>query len=151
MAEITSEILKQRIVSDHLQTSIAEAKQEAEQAVVKAVDPAPKADPKMLREYLFEFKFTTPGGKVFTGTFTNKILNVREKELVGIMRARLSGGIAYEVLDTFTKELNMMVSHLSISLKEKPDWAKDLLDLDEEVIHALYAHVAEHEATFRGY
>jgi hypothetical protein len=89
------------------------------------------------------------------GDFTNKVLTIRERQMLGVMRARLSGGMTYDALDPLTNEINYMVAHLAFSLgdeKDRPEWARDLRDTENvALLQALYAEVASHEAMFFGW
>ena len=140
--------LDEKLSMPHLRPT-EELKAEAEEAVNgKRAEPA---DPRANREYPFQFKWTDSAGKTWSGPFVSKILTLGEQSLVGTLRARLSGSVAYEALDDFTKELNYLVANLSYSLKDRPEWAKDLRELDDiALLQALFAEVAKHEATFRG-
>jgi hypothetical protein len=112
----------------------------------------PKQDDKSKREFTFQFRHEAPNGKIWEGTFTNHVLSLRERQMVGIMRARLGGGMPVESLDPLTAEINLMLAHLEYSLTDKPDWAKDLSKVEDlGMVQALYAEVATHEATFLGW
>ena len=44
-----------------------------------------------------------------------------------------------------------MLAHLGVALTAKPEWAADLLSVNEyAVIYAIYGEVATHEARFLG-
>ena len=142
------ENLASRLEMTHLQDT-ADIVSEVEAAVTgkRAEPPTSKAS----REYPFDFKWESPTGKSYTGKFVSKILTIGEQGMVGILRARLVANVPYEALDDFTKELVFLVATLTYALKERPTWAEDLRNLDElELLQALYAEVASHEATFRG-
>ena len=112
-----------------------------------------KSDPKLKKVYTFELNHTDKLGKSWKGTFENHILSIRETQTVGIMQARLSGGMLYESIDPVTRELNYILSHLSVSLSSevRPEWAKDLQSLEDAgVLYALYGEVAKHTNTFLG-
>lgn len=110
--------------------------------------PAPPADPRGNVSYTFAFKDEI-GGKALEGSFTNKVPSVGETRMIGVLRAQLANGVPYDQLDDFTKEVNLMVAHMTVSLRAKPEWAKNLDLLDVSVIQALYGEVAAHETTFR--
>lgn len=141
--------LAKKLEMDHLKDT-ADLVSELE-TEVEGKSPEKRTDPKNNSKYTFDFKWEDGTGKVLSGKFTSKILTIGEQSLVGILRARLSAGIAYEALDDFTKELNFLVANLTYSLEERPRWAEDLRKLDNiEILQALYVEVAAHEATFRG-
>jgi hypothetical protein len=54
-------------------------------------------------------------------------------------------------LDPLTAEINHILTHMTQSLIERPDWAKDMLSLTNyEVLQALYLEVDSHESRFHG-
>jgi len=131
-----------------LQKAISESMPTIEQAQ----KPEKIHDPRQEKQYTFQLDWEDGRGKHWRGTFTNKILNLREHQMVGVMRARLANGLPAESLDTMTSEINLMLSHLTYSLIEKPDWAKDLQNLEDvRIVQELYKEVLQHENTFLGY
>ena len=131
-----------------------ELKEEIQNEIEAPKPPIPENEPKLKKEYPFEFKWTDSRGKVWAGEFRNRILSIGDREKVGIMRARLSGGQPYDSLDPLTQELNLMIAHMTFSLDEedRPNWAKDLREVtDIRLIQALYGEVLKHEATFFGW
>ena len=108
-----------------------------------------KDDPKMKTKYAFSINWTDGQGKVWKGDFINKILSIRDRQMVGVMRARLGNALPSESLDILTQELNLMIAHLMFSLEAKPDWAEDLRDLQHvELLQNVYMEVMAHEAMF---
>jgi hypothetical protein len=125
--------------------------------VERAVEP-PQAeeqkldDPKLEEKYAFHFDWKDRRGRRHVGDFVNQILSIRDRQLAGVMRARLAGGMPQESLDPLTDELNLMVSHMAFSLVEKPDWANELRDVkDPALLQEIYKEVLSHEATFLGW
>jgi len=111
-----------------------------------------KEDPKQKEKYGFDFKWKDGRGKLWEGHFVNKILSIAEQQSVGITRAKLAGGMPTSTIDPLTAEINLIISHLTFSLEDKPDWAKDLRKLNNiELLQNLYQEVADHEAMFFGY
>ena len=109
-------------------------------------------DPRAQREYTFPINYMDASGKAWMGEFTTKILSVHERQRVGILRAQLSGGMPVESLDALTSELNLIVSHLTYSLTERPKWAETLRNIDDfAILQAIYGEVASHEAFFLGW
>lgn len=141
-------------------------REEAQSAVGTANAPqetnAPREpDPRDAREYVFSLKYVDGRGKHWEGEFKNKILTLRDRQQVGILRARLADGLPLTSLDILTAEINLMLAHTAYSLIEWPDWAgrenddrKKVLALDKlddvELLQAIYAEVDSHEAYFRG-
>jgi len=124
----------------------------AEKQKPKKVEPDPIEDPRAKREYPFHFSWTDGSGKVWEGSFTNRILSIRDRQNVGVMRSRLQAGVPVESLDELTYEINLMVAHMSYSIVKCPDWAEDLLSLtDVRLLQAIYEEVIAHEAFFLGY
>lgn len=132
--------------------STDEMKAHIEAVAEKPVNETPpEDDPKLERSWPFPFRYVDGRGKVWSGDFRNKILDLGERRLVGIMRAQLAGGMPANALDPSTTELNYMLAHMTFSLEERPDWAKDLNALlDIDLLGAIFEEVASHEATFRG-
>lgn len=155
---VDKETLKKRLEPDHLKNvTEADLKSELDQAMEKAEEKSAPAqtdldDPKLHREYPFEFDWTDLRGKRWKGPFVNKVLSIRDRQMVGVMRAKLAAGVPLDSLDDLTQEINLMVAHMTYSLVERPDWAKDLLALDDvRILQELYGEVLAHEATFLGY
>jgi len=111
-------------------------------------------NPKAQKTYTFKFEHRESGtNKLRRGTFTNNILTIRGKRMVGVMQSQLAGGMPWGTLSPFDQNLIMMLAHLSVSLdrEKRPKWAKDLEALyDDDLIEKLYEEVADHEATFHG-
>lgn len=132
----------------------AEAALEAVNAPQEKEEGAPQPsppNPKDGREYQFTLSYRDRRGKLWTGEFTSKILTIRERQAVGIMRARLANGLPFESLDALTLELNLMIAHMTFSLTARPKWAEELDKLDDfGVLQAIYQEVASHEAHFLG-
>lgn len=137
----------------HLQ----ELKKEVEQSVTSDSEnqtskQPEKPDPRGEREYTFQFKWANGHGKTWEGKFTNKILSIRERQLAGLLRARLAGGMPVESLDELTGDINLMLSHMAYSLIEKPKWAQDLTALEDvRLLTEIYMEVLDHEDYFLGY
>lgn len=148
---LTAEELKKRFEAEHLkpESIVEEVKKAAEEVPPKI----PENDPKFQNVYTFNFDWVDGRGKHWTGKFTNHILTIREQQLVGQLAARLRGGLPHDAMDAYTNELNLMLSHLTVSLatEDRPDWAKNLEDIENvELLQALYAEVDSHQRTFRG-
>ena len=110
-------------------------------------------DPKDAKVFVFDFEYKDARGKVWAGKFTNHILTVRQKRLLKVTKAKLSGGVSVASLDVDIWQLNEMLAHLMLSLDQQapgfPSWARDLEELfDEQIIERLYEEVASHEARF---
>lgn len=156
----TEKELVERLTPKHLEgipETEAELKKEVKENSRKTTsldkkETDPEHDPKSYNEYTFDFDWTDGRGKVWKGKFVNKILTIGDKQSVGIMRARLADGLPVESIDPLTQEINLMVSHLAFSLKQRPKWAEDLLALNNvALLQEIYLEVASHEAIFLGY
>jgi hypothetical protein len=150
MSDVTN--LQELLTPSHLIPETEEGlKEVADETVAKIDETEPGEDPRDKVEYSFKFEFTDGRGKVWQGRFVNRILSIRDRQVVGIMRARLTGGQPYESLDPLTAEINHILTHMTQSLIERPDWAKDMLSLTNyEVLQALYLEVDSHESRFHG-
>lgn len=150
--DLAKKVLRTAVPQHLIEASSEELKENAK----KAMEAPNKAeidlnDPKMQEEYTFNFNWKDNRGKSWTGAFSNKILSIKEQQAVGVLRASLSGGVDFKALDPYTAEINLMIAHMTFSLTDKPDWAKELRDLnDVSLLQELYGEVASHEATFFG-
>lgn len=118
-----------------------------------AVAVAPEADPRNEKSYTFAFRYTDQRNRVIVGTFTNKILSMYERSRVAVMSAQLGGGLPASALEPVAAERNYVLAFMTFSLDPKrPDWAKDLLQIDDEnLLYALWKEVCSHEQFyFRG-
>lgn len=115
------------------------------------VDPD-KPNPRSEKQYTFNVDYTDARGKVWKGSFTNKILSIHERQQVGVMRSMLGAGQPVQSLDQMTLELNLIVAHLTYSLTSKPPWADNLRTLeDPAILQAIYEEVDSHESHFLGW
>lgn len=131
---------------DHLK--IDELKQEPPAQEQK---PQPKADPKQERRYTFQLDWKDRRGRVWKGEFVNEVPDIQTRQMIGVLRAKLSGGMPQDALDITTSDINLMVSHLTYTLVTRPDWAKDLQALtDLSLLQAIFEEVMAHEAAFHG-
>lgn len=158
MSTKTNEILKQLTpshITEQIPKDVSTLKEEVQNSIdIKPVEEkvTPKESLKSQREYTFNFNWTSPAGKNYKGEFTNRILTIRDKQGVGLMRAKLAGGMAYEAMDPVTIEINLIIAHLTFSLIKRPSWADDLLGLTElSLLQEIYVEVASHEAIFLGF
>lgn len=150
--------LQARLAPSHL---IPTDNQEAKESMEKSLeieDPeekkaiAEKANPRSQREYTFKFDWEDGRGKHWRGTFTNTILTIHQRQLSGILRARLSSNTPQVALDVITDNINTIIAHLTYSLTQKPKWANNLLQMtDMALLQALYKEVLAHEDFFHGY
>ena len=151
----TASEIEKRLAMTHLTPADPEElKQEIQDqaAEIEKQPGDPKENARLKKEYPFSFSWTDRLGKTWTGNFVNKILSIGDRQGVGVLRAKLSGGIPADSLDPLTTEINLIIAHLTYSLIERPDWAKNLTELDSvPLIQAIYGEVMAHEATFQGY
>lgn len=113
--------------------------------VSAAVLPPPPA-PRPGRTHTFQLDVYTGDGHM-TGSFTTRVLSIADQMAVGRLRAKMLASLAVDDQTTFLAE---MLAHLQLALVERPDWAKDLLGLDDAAtVEAIYREVAAHEANFR--
>lgn len=111
-----------------------------------------QADPRLQKKYPFKFEWKDGRGKVWKGDFVNEVLSIGKRQMAGVLQAKLAAGVPMASLDSLTIEINLMVAHMTYSLVERPEWAQDLLALDDvRLLQELYSEVIAHEATFLGY
>jgi hypothetical protein len=148
-----SAAVEARMNPDHLTVDdLAEEVRETADVVTKPPEKHPEADPKAQREYTWDFEWTDGRGKVWKGSFTNRVPDIRTRQLIGALRAQCSNNMPVESLDGMTQEMNLVLAHLTFSLVKRPKWADDLSGLfDFQLLQALYTEVVEHEGTFLGY
>lgn len=157
-------------IADHLAEAIKTASAEdiaesIERDEVARKTPQPTEREMRMRErkytWLFEWPPRNPDDPnapppKTTATLTSTIPSVGTRRKIGIFRARLFGGVPFESLDPFTREIGLILSRfhycLDASANPKDHWArKDLDDVDDyEMLQAIYEEVMAHEATFLG-
>lgn len=132
------------------------------EAVDRQVDektsaPAAKAargdDPRLKREYTFEFRYVAQDGTVHEGRFKNRILTVGERMRAGTLSSDLVGGRSYASLPGEAQQFATAVGWMTFSLdpKVRPDWAANLARIDDEnLLLALFGEVWAHQNTFLG-
>ena len=140
----------------------ADIKKRLEQAEEQAA--APDLDAETLKRmevnYTFDFEYPAPedrrpGEKVYKAKFTNTMASIQIRRKIGITRASLGGGVPFEQLDPFTRELNLIVAHLTWTLDATANpeghWSRSLENIyDYELLQTLYGQVVMHENTFLG-
>lgn len=152
---VTPEELKDRMNPDHLTVEDQRDKvQEQTEAAKPKKEPEgdPEDNPRSQREYTFDFDWVDGNGKRWHGKFTNEVPDIQTRQYIGNLRSQLGNNIPFESLDPITREMNLVIAHLSFTLKKRPKWADNLGALfNFELIQRIYQEVAEHEATFLGY
>jgi hypothetical protein len=150
--KLTNPAHLRKLVPEEIESLKEAISQKVEDLVAEEIPETPSDTLKSQREYTFDFNWKDGRGKIWKGKFTNKVLSIRDRQLVGIMRSNLAAGISPSNLDAYTCEINLMIAHLSFSLAARPKWAEDLLVLDDvRLLQELYMEVANHESTFLGY
>lgn len=142
---------------DELRSQLeAETQADEEKKAEKEKPPEKKADPRDKETYTFNFKWTSGRGVTYSGTFTNKILAIGEKQQVSVLESNFNGGQPYDSIESMQQIINRGIAHMTFSLvsREKmvpKDWAKNLRKLhDENLVIALFGEVSAHEAIFHG-
>ena len=151
----TAQEIHDRLQPKHLlETSDEDLKKQVEEATqAPQTEPDPDApDPRGEKKYTFQINYTDARGKVWKGQFVNHVLSIHERQQVGVMRSILGGGRPLESLDALTVEINLMVAHLMHSLDQRPEWAKNLRNLEDPgLLQAIYTEVDSHESFFLGW
>lgn len=137
---------------------LSELKEAIDQKVEEAEEKREEAppDPKEKRSYTFRFSHTATDGTVYSGLFTNEILDLGKRLRVSQLESHLIGGVAYESVEPFMGGVAKAIAHMEFSLSAremlKPDgWAKDFRNLDTaSPVLELFEEVMAHEATFLG-
>ncbi len=98
----------------------------------------------------FTLDFVDERGRRWAGDFKVKVLTIKDTIQLGLIKARLAGGVPIAHLDPDTALTLEVLAHLSVAIVARPPWAKDLMGLyDTGVVSALYEEVAKYEARFR--
>lgn len=157
--------LSQKLAMDHLKksdadlrTKVEEQREEIDSKKEEAEKPlaVQKSNPMNAREYTFPFSFTNLRGETFSAQFTNHILNLQQKQNVGVLESQFNGGQPYESLEPITQAVNRGLAWMTFSLRgrdrqEPKGWADSLLNQDDEdLILALFSEVSAHESQFHG-
>lgn len=72
-----------------------------------------------------EFEFTQKvnvNGVDKTGIFVARIPTISQRIQIGVLRARMLGGITSDSVDKFTDDLAFMVAYLQVTIKNYPSW-----------------------------
>jgi len=102
-------------------------------------------------QHEFDLGFTDRRGRLWHGKFKCHALTIRDHASIGIIQSRLANGVSVDVLDSFTRQLLLMMATLSVAVDEAPDWAKDIEKIhDVDVLNAIYEEVVAHEVRFHG-
>lgn len=105
----------------------------------------------MLKDHEFDLDFTDGRGRRWEGHFKCHAITYKERIDIGLIRSRMSGGVAPHLLDINTSNMLEALAHLAVALDEGPEWAKDLEQLhDPAVVIAIYREVLNHEERFHG-
>lgn len=109
------------------------------------------SDPRLSEDYGFSFSYVNGRGKAIVGDFVNRILNTSGHLQVAAIRSKLTGGVPVTSLTQMEFEEAHQIAHMTLSLIQRPKWARNLGELrDRELIAKLYEEVNLHEATFHG-
>jgi hypothetical protein len=131
---------------DEIRDEIVRTEEQTQDPEVAALE-----DKRLQRDWTFQFKFTDGSGKVFEGSFTNRVPDIATKLRIHQASVKLSGGAAWEALPPRFQSLCSSLAYMTFSLIEKPKWANDLRAvLDEDLVFALFEEVFSHERTFLG-
>jgi len=154
--KMTSAELAKRLTPTHLEQatagSIKEAiEQETQGPPPQSPEDEAKADPRARNPYTFNFKWTDARGKLWEGRFVTHMPTPLDLIRAGIMQARLLGNAPKDSVDAYTDEIAFMISRLSFTLEERPEWFNDPLGMTDAIplIQAVYEEVASFEAFFR--
>lgn len=99
----------------------------------------------------FDLDYVDKRGHRWRGRFTTHILTMREQVQIGLVRARMAGGVSPDQLDVLTANMLEMLAHLTIAVDEAPAWFKNIENFrDQVLLEKIYAEVAQHERRFHG-
>ena len=99
-----------------------------------------------------ELKFTQKvnvNGFNKTGTFIAGIPTIAQRIQIGVIRARMLGGVASQSVDNFTDDLAFMVAYLQVVIKKHPSWWA-IEDMDDVVaIREMFTQVTDWVNSFQ--
>ena len=126
---MSNEEMKERMEPKHLTTD--EMKEQVEEDAQKVLPSKEEKrdiedNPRMQREYPFDFRWEDGRGKVWKGKFTNTVPDIETRRFIGVLRAQLGNNIPFDSLDPVLREINLVIAHLTFSLTRRPKWAEDL-------------------------
>lgn len=102
-------------------------------------------------KWKFDLHHVDRRGAIWSGAFQCHVLTIEDRGRIGLIRARLLGGLSAAVVDAETLDLYEMIAHLTVALDVSPPWAKNIMSIrDVQVLSAIYKEVAAHEANFWG-
>lgn len=105
----------------------------------------------VLKDHVFDLDYLDQRGRRWQGRFKCHVLTTQERIQVGLIRSRMSGGVAPHLLDSTTASLLEVIAHLAVALDDGPAWAKRLEMLhDPGVALEIYKEVRQHEERFHG-
>lgn len=106
-------------------------------------------DPRDNEQWTFMFNYTDARGTQWKGKFTNKIMNMANLQQAAVAQSVLMGGQPLTSFASGMLELFNAIAHMTFSLIDRPEWAKDLTSIvDTNVILALWKEVASHETHY---
>jgi len=125
--KLTAEEIAKRLTPTHLDGVTTESIKEDVEKASEAPTPEEKAkdpskDPRARNPYVFPFSWTDSRGKKWEGNFTTHYPTPLDLLRAGTMQSRLLGGAPKESLDALTDEIAFIVSRLSFSLDDRPDF-----------------------------
>jgi hypothetical protein len=151
--------IEQTLSMDHItapeRVPLEELQKQIEERTEEKAEPKTE-DPRRKKAYTFRFKHEDANGRVFSGIFTNNILDIGQRLKVAQLESNLNGGVSYDSMDPFMGSVSKAIAHLQFSLSAKEqlepkDWAKDFRNLDNAApLLELFEEVMAHEAIFLG-
>lgn len=147
----------QMVVTPEFQKQIDEMEKELEGAGIKVesgetkiIDVSKTISGKTLpMEWNLHVYYRDMNGMIWAGDITAKRLNNRDIMQVGVLSARLAGGMALASLDENTQRLVQMMAYIAIAIKKAPAWWQPEDMYDNNVVAAVYNYLSEKELTFR--
>lgn len=136
----------------HLSDAGDSIEEQKAKVIERHIDAKKKAESKYDSDpYTFAFSWESPNGEQFKGSFTTKILSIKDRRQVALLRASMAANMK---LDALAEELVFIQTHLSLCLTERPNWATDeALENCKypALLQAIFEEVIAHENWFLGY
>lgn len=88
-------------------------------------------------------------GKRFAGTFRSQMPRVKERNLIGLVIARMIGGSPYDSVPPVVRQRLEMLATFEVVLTERPAWFRDPESFfADDVLWEVYGRILEHFTTF---
>lgn len=100
------------------------------------------------QSYTYDINWQSPAGRTYSGRFTHRCPTVGETIAIEAAVARRTEGAE---LSGGMRDHALMIEHLEVTLKQRPDWAKPVADIPHlALLSAVAKEAAAHLRCFFG-